>query len=70
VGEPVVCIIWAVWLGLNQQSDGTWVWSSGQPATYTSWATGQPYNYGSYTKAYLNSDGQWYSYVDWEDCRG
>ena len=32
-----------LWIGLNdQQEDGVWVWSSGEPITYTNWGPGEP----------------------------
>lgn len=31
------------WIGLNDiVSEGTWVWSSGEPVTYTNWEPGEP----------------------------
>jgi len=33
------------WIGLNDiVSDGTWIWSSGEPMTYTNWEPGEPNN--------------------------
>lgn len=33
------------WIGLNDiVSEGTWVWSSGEPVTYTNWEPGEPNN--------------------------
>jgi len=32
----------ALWVGLRKSSSGVWVWSSGEPVTYTHWAPGQP----------------------------
>jgi hypothetical protein len=33
------------WIGFNDSAiEGTWVWSSGQPITYTNWASGEPNN--------------------------
>jgi len=34
------------WIGINDvQTEGTFVWSSGQPVTYTNWAINQPDDY-------------------------
>lgn len=36
-----------VWLGLSDSStEGTFVWVTGKPLTYTNWAAGQPDNHG------------------------
>jgi hypothetical protein len=48
----------SIWIGLTDEaSEGTWVWLSGQPVSYTNWASGAP---GSYDYAYMSSNGQWY----------
>jgi hypothetical protein len=44
-----------LWIGLNDAAqEGTFVWSSGQPVTYTRWYPGEPNNYSNddYTHIY------------------
>ena len=49
-----------VWLGLNDtETEGTHVWSSGEPVTYTNWAANEP-NTPSWNGAYMATDGLWY----------
>ena len=38
----------AAWIGFTDvDSEGTWVWRSGAPVTYTAWNTGEPNNSGN-----------------------
>jgi len=58
----------AVWTGLTDQAtEGTWVWASGEPVTYSNWASGSRMPIGDYDFAYL-SDGYWYSYATSSSC--
>src|SRR5690242_3358842 len=42
-----------LWLGLNDAAvEGTFVWSSGQPVTYTIWEPGNPDNGGGFGEDY------------------
>lgn len=42
---PGECAIVFLWIGLNDaQSEGNFVWSSGEPVTYTNWSPNQPDN--------------------------
>ena len=45
-----------IWIGLTDEAvEGTWVWSSGEPVTYTNWAGGQP----------SGNTGQDYAQMNW-----
>lgn len=34
------------WIGFTDEAtEGTWIWSSGEPVTYTNWSGGEPNNY-------------------------
>jgi hypothetical protein len=50
------------WIGLSDAAEeGTWVWSSGEPVSYTNWASGEPNSGSSYDYALVHSDdGLWY----------
>ncbi len=46
-----------LWIGLNDaEEEGTWVWVSEEPVTYTNWYPGEPNNAGDEDYAHL--DGQ------------
>ncbi len=39
-----------LWIGFNDRAmEGTWVWSSDEPVTYTNWLPGEPNNCGFWT---------------------
>ena len=55
-----------LWIGMTDAAEeGTWVWSSGEAATYTNWSSGEPNNsdnwYGGTdaNHALLPTDGNW-----------
>lgn len=49
----------AVWIGLTDEAtEGTWVWSNGESATYRNWASGEPSG-GTEDYAELYSGGTW-----------
>lgn len=61
-----------LWIGLSDQAEeGTFVWSSGEPVTFTSWASNEPNNAdGIENFAYLWADGaenslMWNDYADY-----
>ena len=49
------------WIGLNDAaSEGTFVWSNGDKATYTNWGGGEPNDAGGVEDvAQLRTDGRW-----------
>ena len=50
-----------LWIGLNDvANEGTFVWVSGDPVTYTHWAGGQPDNSGNQDYVRLNNNSYWY----------
>jgi hypothetical protein len=53
------------WIGYNDRSsEGTWVWQSGESATYTRWQSGQPDNWGNEDCAEIN---RWHPTPTWND---
>lgn len=61
-----------LWIGFTDRDvEGTWVWSSGEPVTYTNWCPGQPddwqgvggEDYGFMNTAYCGGSG-------WDDAAG
>jgi hypothetical protein len=49
------------WIGINDRNvEGTFVWQSGRPVTYTNWASGEPNNSGGEDcTEYYTSNGLW-----------
>ena len=46
-----------VWIGLSEEADDTWAWSSGESVSYTNWAQGQP---DYYDYVFMGEDtGRW-----------
>ena len=53
------------YIGFNDRaSEGSWVWQSGEPATYDQWAYGQPDNHGQEDCAEIN---RWHPSPKWND---
>ncbi|MCA3277530.1 MAG: hypothetical protein ING26_18625, partial [Roseomonas sp.] len=51
-----------LWIGLSDdQQEGVWRWSNGEPVTYTRWAPGEPNNSGDQDYAYYGPEygGTW-----------
>jgi hypothetical protein len=45
------------WIGFNDRAEeGTWVWTSGEPVTYTNWAGGEPSNCHEIARGCLGED--------------
>jgi len=51
------------WLGATEELvEGTWVWVTGEPWSYTNWGTGQPNNFGEdqdYLSFWYNEASKW-----------
>jgi hypothetical protein len=55
-----------LYIGFTDQAvEGTWVWISGEPVTYTNWASGEPNNFTGEDYAVMNSFG-----IQWNDLHG
>lgn len=51
-----------LWIGIHDPlGNGTFVWSSGQPVTYTNWGSGEPNNIGSEIYGYMVGNDGGYS---------
>lgn len=60
-----------VWIGLSDEAQhGSYVWSSGDPLTYTNWSSGQPNNAGSRDYVALQGDGTWADFAASANYRG
>ena len=57
------------WIGLNDQAiEGTFIWASGQPVTYTNWHPGEPNNQNNEDYVQMNWHlGQGGQVGDWND---
>jgi len=53
------------WIGFNDAAaEGTWVWVSGEPVTYTNWDSGEPNN------SMPPDSGEDYGVLNWNDATG
>jgi len=51
---------WFAWIGMtDEEQEGTWVWVSGEPVTYTNWAPGEPNNYWECGEDYAHTGTNW-----------
>jgi hypothetical protein len=47
-----------LWIGYSDfQSEGVWVWASGDPTTYTNWSPGEPNNMNNEDYAHMVGSG-------------
>jgi hypothetical protein len=51
----------SIWIGYSDAaSEGTWVWVTGEPTTYTNWDPGEPNNLGGIEDyAHIGAGGRW-----------
>jgi hypothetical protein len=48
------------WTGFNDRlAEGSFVWSSGDPVTYTNWAGGEPNDMSGEDCAHIQEEGTW-----------
>jgi hypothetical protein len=61
-----------LWIGLNDAaSEGTFVWSSGQPVTYLNWIPGEPDDWQAVGgEDYTAMNGSWNGMTGWIDADG
>jgi hypothetical protein len=59
----------SLWIGLTDQAqEGTFVWTSGEPLTYTNWIPGQPDNFaGSENWVHMMKGNNGYVPGEWND---
>ncbi len=59
-----------LWIGLNDAAvEGTFVWVSGEPVTYTNWAPGEP-NSASELEDYVHIESPAFNGLMWNDRDG